>query len=226
MTKQKELRENWKTFFATRKAKSYDFATYAILRAMFVNSNEDKVIIARELLLKHFTPCNNKIKNDNGWHKYKAIELAVADSISVILFSWVKVELTTDEIFEFQRIQRKIYKELTQSTNFGKTLVAYFITRQDISPEQQLVQTAHVASVLGETRCSSMDKTTFVVIGCESLTELKQWLTKLDKLNYHVVTFNEPDLNNELTSIAVLPEWLSYKDRSNHILANCNLLTF
>lgn len=101
------------------------------------------------------------------------------------------------------------------------THYAYFFTRQDISPEQQAVQTAHVAYKLGMAaygklrangigltngRLPSADETYFTLVGVRNLEALNAVAMILDKFEYEYEVFNEPDLNGgENTSIALYP---------------------
>lgn len=108
---------------------------------------------------------------------------------------------------------------------------AYFFTRQDISPEQQIVQTAHAALVMGvnsqrDTDYGALDEyvphlntwdlnpneTYFTVAGVRNLEALNAVAMILNAFNYRYEVFHEPDLNNgEITSIAVYP--VADKDR-------------
>lgn len=101
---------------------------------------------------------------------------------------------------------------------------AYFFTRQDISPEQQIVQTAHAALKLGYKarerdlelevatieplelgELTNPDETYFTLIGVSGLTGLLAVETILTKFGFKYEVFCEPDLRNEPTSIAVYP---------------------
>jgi len=83
----------------------------------------------------------------------------------------------------------------------------YFFTRQDISPEQQLVQTSHVALKLGVEYGSVInpDNTYFTVIGVRNREALEAVAEILIKFNFRFEVFSEPDLNDEITSIATTP---------------------
>lgn len=98
---------------------------------------------------------------------------------------------------------------------------AYFFTRQDISPEYQVVQTAHAAFQLGVNSQRwtdkplvnqqvmdevSPDETYFTVVGVRNLTALRAVESILTQFNIMYEKFFEPDLNGgEFTSIAVYP---------------------
>lgn len=87
---------------------------------------------------------------------------------------------------------------------------SYFFTRQDISPEQQIVQTAHSALCLG-VRAKEMgfdiepDTLNFVVVGVRNFAGLVAVQEILDKFGYSYEVFHESNLNDEPTSIAVYP---------------------
>ena len=106
---------------------------------------------------------------------------------------------------------------------------AYFFTRQDLSPEQQIVQTAHAALQLGvnsqrwtknewnETRDTKTQphlmpdlidatSTHFTVVGVRNLEALNAVQEILEKFGFRYEVFFEPDLGTgENTSIAVYP---------------------
>lgn len=108
-------------------------------------------------------------------------------------------------------------------------IYSYFFTRQDISPEQQIVQTAHAALQLGvnsqrrtidewnEARDTKTqphllpqlirpEDTHFTVVGVRNLEALLAVESILDKFGFRYEKFFEPDLNDgEPTSIAVYP---------------------
>lgn len=108
-------------------------------------------------------------------------------------------------------------------------IYSYFFTRQDISPEQQIVQTAHAAFQLGvqsqrwtqedwnETREDKIQPhllpqlidsftTHFTVVGVRNLEALNAVEQILDKFGFRYEVFYEPDLNQgENTAIAVYP---------------------
>ena len=86
----------------------------------------------------------------------------------------------------------------------------YIFTRQDISPEQQLVQSAHVALKLGyglATRgfCLNPDETYFTVVGVRNLDALFAAEDIISHTGIDFFEFREPDIGNEVTSIATFP---------------------
>lgn len=89
----------------------------------------------------------------------------------------------------------------------------YIFTRQDISPEQQAVQSAHATYKLGTviggiapSNFPSPNETYFTLIGVRNLEALMAVEMILVQFGYRYVVFNEPDLNGgEDTSIAIYP---------------------
>lgn len=94
----------------------------------------------------------------------------------------------------------------------------YFFTRQDLSPEQQLVQTAHVAYTAGYNLCNehrdSMvlpplneqpEQTYFTVVGVRNEEALMAVQTILEQFDFEYSSFTEPDIGNQITSIATRP---------------------
>lgn len=107
---------------------------------------------------------------------------------------------------------------------------AYFFTRQDLSPEQQIVQTGHAAFQLGVASqrytqkewdgaatdlgladhvrpdAINPEETHFTVIGVRNLEALNAVKMILLQFKFRFEAFFEPDLNEgEITSIAVYP---------------------
>ena len=98
---------------------------------------------------------------------------------------------------------------------------SYFFTRQDISPEQQLVQTAHAALVMGVSSMGLLPEkadfawpykkdfnpheTYFTCVGVRNEKALYAVMQILDKFGFRYEAFYEPDMNNEPTAIAVYP---------------------
>lgn len=105
----------------------------------------------------------------------------------------------------------------------------YFFTRQDIFEEYQLVQTAHVAYKLGvSARYTPLvqdpdpDNTYFTCIGVRNLDALFAVETIIDRFGFKYEVFYEPDLNHEMTAIALYP----VKESERDILLAFDLLKF
>jgi hypothetical protein len=83
---------------------------------------------------------------------------------------------------------------------------AYFFVRQDISPEQQAVQTAHVALELGN--CLTRRETlglNFVNCGVPDLQGLETIEMYLIQNEVPFVLYRDSHFNNEITAIATFP---------------------
>lgn len=88
----------------------------------------------------------------------------------------------------------------------------YIFTRQDISIEQQAVQSAHVTLKLGYYIGSSCNipgfdpnKTYFTLVGVRNLEALEAVISILDAFGFLYESFYEPDMGDEMTSIATFP---------------------
>lgn len=100
---------------------------------------------------------------------------------------------------------------------------AYFFTRQDIPNEQQLVQTAHVALVLGNClRPDQLDQLHFACCGVDNLQELLRIEHDLKQLGHEFVVFRDDIFNDEMTAIGVYP----IEDSKRGILRNEKSLKF
>lgn len=120
---------------------------------------------------------------------------------------------------------------------------AYFFTRQDMSPEQQIVQTAHAAYVLGVmSQRVDMEKlnskttdyveaqfneqvdphtTNFTVIGVRDRTALEAVEDILAEFGFRYEKFFEPDhKDGEYTAIGVY----AVPENRRHVLMAFNLL--
>lgn len=105
---------------------------------------------------------------------------------------------------------------------------SYFFTRQDMSPEQQIVQTAHAAMCMGVwsqrvvNNSTASENTTpivpyqvqnevvpentyFTVIGVRNEPALESVMRILDHFGYRYEAFCEPDMGGTITSVALYP---------------------
>lgn len=83
---------------------------------------------------------------------------------------------------------------------------AYFFTRQDIDPEHQLVQTAHVSLELGSVIPKhEVPGLRFVNCGVPDEAALHDICHYLDGHDIFYVLYRDSFFNNEVTAIGVLP---------------------
>ena len=88
----------------------------------------------------------------------------------------------------------------------------YILTRRDLSPAAQTVQTSHaMAEFMGRFSCDPQVKDwlwnhkTLIILGIENEAELIQWESKLLELGIPCHVFVEPDMDNQKTSLAIHP---------------------
>lgn len=116
---------------------------------------------------------------------------------------------------EIERIKESITTDMEAEK---KLLTMYVIVRKDVnrntSPE---AQACHAVAEYTLKRKTDWNNGTMVVLSVSNENELDDWCLKLDKEKIRWVGFKEPDLDNELTAIAVV---LDNKD----FFAELNLL--
>jgi hypothetical protein len=83
----------------------------------------------------------------------------------------------------------------------------YILVRCNLRRSSPAVQACHaVANFCLNGNGGEWNNQTLIYLGVRSLRELKNWKFKLDMKNIEYFEFKEPDMNNELTAIAVLLE--------------------
>jgi len=78
----------------------------------------------------------------------------------------------------------------------------FVLTRKDLSPEQRAVQSGHALAEFLLQHKTNWKNGTLIYLGVENEEELKRWMFKLDKRNIKYSFFREPDIKNEITSLA------------------------
>jgi hypothetical protein len=82
----------------------------------------------------------------------------------------------------------------------------YIFVRQDLTPEQQLIQFGHVCALVGATGYRhDFNKVNFVGIGVPNENELYRALFLMIDNGVQNQKFKEPDLGDTLTAVASLP---------------------
>jgi len=69
-------------------------------------------------------------------------------------------------------------------------------------PEQRAVQSGHALAEFLLQYKTKWDNGTLIYLGVENEEELKKWIFKLDKKDIRYSVFREPDIDNQITSIA------------------------
>jgi hypothetical protein len=94
---------------------------------------------------------------------------------------------------------------LKRFTHMDNPEYVYVFVRQDLSNEQQLVQSAHVTLVLGNKLKHDVSQLYFTVIGVPQLVDFTKVMADLNAHGTKYEAFYEPDQGNTLTAIATHP---------------------
>lgn len=195
----------WKQKAANKTLTANDFFLRALYKALDSKSNNKQEVFLG-LLTKYFTPITNANKLANGCTPWSKIE-----SLARNYLWWSRGKDNNAPQEAIALIQSVVVCDPLKGWLFNTKDVTYvyFFTRQDISPAQQLVQTAHAASVVGKEAIPNPHEQHFIVFGVKDLGALKakhNELFTLSKTNgFRLFTFFEPDMNNEMTSFATSP---------------------
>jgi len=86
----------------------------------------------------------------------------------------------------------------------------YLVTRKDISPGYQAVQSAHALRLFSEEH-PEIDREWYKVsnylclLAVQNESELYSLIGQAKDLEINISVFREPDINNEITAIAIAP---------------------
>lgn len=188
--------QEWKQKAASKSLTARDFFFRALHKAMDSKA-EDKAEVFRGLLLKYFSPVTNANKLANGATPWKTLEL-IATSASN---KWSSAS----------EAEKELIREVFPNNGWGAKadlrdpMYIYFFTRQDISYEQQLVQTAHAASCARQVFDFDAFQQHFIVFGLPDEVALQAKFRALVNEGVRVIDFREPDIGNQMTSFATVP---------------------
>lgn len=232
----KDYKTIWKQLAKDKKLTSRHFIQRAILIAMNSKSNMPKEDLVHILLYKYFSPVTNKIKMKNGYEEYDVIKLSTHQGYSCIgatkfLNDWriwflprAKIlDVSYRDFFDTEE-EMELFINLHNSINENKIdrSYVYYFTVQDISPEQQAVQAAHVMYKLGSIlgKYANPDKTYFQWIGVPNVNALHKIY---NDNGGDVVAFYEPDMGMKMTSLALFPRlWFQRGGLVNYPLLKFN----
>lgn len=206
----------WKQLASSKKIRSRDMFAYAILKAMSSKS-DNKHDLAKYFAAKSFL----KKKNQLDYFAAKCARDYVKNDLR-----WKETILNVpvEEIFSSDE-EYQLFKDILDTFKFDFDRVySYIFVRQDLSPEYQLVQAAHVAMVVGQKMSKSFDSnnTYFTVIGVSDKAEINTVKNVLNENSFTFEEFIEPDIGYEVTAIGTHPiHWMKRKP-----LKNYKLLTF
>ena len=98
------------------------------------------------------------------------------------------------------------------------------ITRRDLSPGQQAIQSAHAAIEFQHEHSEiakqwNTNSKYLIFLSVENEQQLKFFLEKIKFYDLKYSTFFEPDIGNQLTAIAIQPSHITHRLVSNLPLA-------
>jgi peptidyl-tRNA hydrolase len=90
----------------------------------------------------------------------------------------------------------------------------YVLVRKDISKSQQAVQAGHAIAqwLLHSPDSNKWKNGTLVYLGVDNPYKLYKIIHKLNTENKHYITFKEPDMDFQITSIARLSNGTEFKN--------------
>jgi len=207
------INKQWKYLHNTKTLQSKHVIQRAVLRAMEKTDDANKAIdiIFRDLI-KSFAPRTNKNARDNGYGSLQAIHQALKDALIDSGLMQQVLGVSINKLGDFK--EAKYLKFLRTFSahridEYYNRHYVYIFVRQDIFPEYQLVQAAHVALKIGwfirnEDMGSNPSELYFTVIGVKDLDALRNVANHLNKRHISWEWFHEPDIN-EPTAIATYP---------------------
>lgn len=199
-----KIKTAWAELAAAKRIKDTDMAAYMITRAMFAKSN-DKLEVAKALLLRAFTPITNTNKLNNGCTAFEGLQRAIRYA------NWSPIAklLEGEHLDTFRSLCKALEKE-----EWSDTTYCYIITRSDLPPIHRLVQTAHATMMAGQ-RYPGFDasKLHFCILDGGNEESLRELGKKMMKRKMDFATFWEPDAKalwnglprKEITSLACRP---------------------
>lgn len=82
----------------------------------------------------------------------------------------------------------------------------YVLVRSDLDPTYRMVQGMHAVAEHCISRPDYWDNETLVVCKVRTEAQLLNWIHKLERMDMWYASFHEPDLDNQLTAIAVVDD--------------------
>lgn len=209
----------WKSLAKAKQITAADVFIYNIFRAM-VAKNLSKEGVALGLLQRAFTPVTKPIKLASGRRPYDVLD-KVWRQINIQEYELNQFKSkdspttlrecleTVEEIKLYNRLKDTVTQELGKHS---KDFYTFIFVRQDLSREQQVVQSNHATLVLGSKLIDyDPTKLNFVLCGAKDLHEIEQIKASVNWNGIETVEFTETDLNNEVTAIASFPMSVSKK---------------
>lgn len=221
------IKKLWKQLSDNKCATANDVAAYMIIRAIHSKSN-DKIEVAKALLSRAFTPITNTNKLNNGCKPYDGLQRALIGT----KYSRLLNELSALTLGVFLDIVKALKSEDWKPER--DETFCYIVTRSDLPPIHQLVQTAHATMVAGQAYNEvDANHLHFCVLDGGNEDDLLRLCTKLTVAGISYVWFREPDATHlwngkspsEITAIACKPMKKSFA-KKRKLFEDMKLLSF
>lgn len=89
----------------------------------------------------------------------------------------------------------------------------YVLIREDLTVNYGAVQAGHVVGKFVAENAIWWHNEYLIYLGVKNLDQLELWEHKIKKKDFNYAAFNEPDLNNQMTAIACLPDNSEFFDK-------------
>lgn len=204
-----DFRPFWKQLNELKQVQPHNYVEYSALRAIHNSkvTGRSADSLFRQYLVEAFTPITNQTKLDNGRKPLDTLNSALWTARIRALQNQffnefnLKEFLSEEHLNEYHRVICSVETE-----DFNRRYVYVFV-RQDLKPEYQLVQAAHVTMELGAALGEEAVKGVYyTVCGVQDLSALHALhLNLVGKRTEVIRTFIEPDIGDEMTAIAIGP---------------------
>jgi hypothetical protein len=218
MTTKEKTAALWKKLADEKKIAARYVAAHCIIRAMHSRSNE-KLEVARALLLRAFTPITNANRLANGATPFDSLKAALYAAAS----SPLARQLDDADADAFASLCQVLRKE-----DWADPTYAYILVRSDLPKVHQLVQAAHATMVMGQQvprHEHDARRQHFCVLDGGNESELRETGNAIQSLGLKAGYFWEPDAQKlwgglprkELTAIALHPMRKSVAERKRFL---------
>jgi hypothetical protein len=215
MTNKEKTLQAWKQITAEKKNTASLHLMMLFIKTVRAKSN-DKAAVMQGLINKTFTPITNTNRLQNGaqadgslrgalviirWRlknmaRIRDPQLYRSADTENFLKLWDT--LTDEEQRAIMELSMNSFK-LEKEKNY-----CVFFTREDLSPAQQVVQTAHTALCMGTRYKGNPYTQHMLMFGVPNLAALTARYNELQKLfGKDIYAFIEPDIGNEMTSFGI-----------------------
>lgn len=230
----KDFNKVWKDLAHKKQNTRVNHLIFCILKAINSKTNKDKTKIALAMIREAFTPASNENKLNNGWHRYKAVELAREylyespehfQKLMGCLESEWESEMFYSVLGNLQTQEVVINRTECLSTYSVENLEApysYIFVNEYLWPEDQLVQSAHVAIELGYNLPKELVDDLHLVVIATPPEEFNAVIKSCSENGIKFSTFGERKFGKDFTALATHP----LKGRKREIFKGYSVLTY